>query len=354
MTMLGKILSLFASVTVLVGCTTSHAPEIRAICLRDDIGNYVIKWETDPMIDGTVKMSVSDDPENFDDQAPVIYANIKDGVTTYITNDNIKRKYFRLTFNDKYTQVIGARYAAMDSIQNLRDMGGYFTPDGKMTRWGKVFRSGRVGNISDADSDRLDNLGVKTIIDLRTYNEVNAVPIRYTKANIIHIPIKVGKLSEASLLIQEKRMRKGDALVFMQDEYLQFITDNSDQYAKILEQFQNKDNYPILVSGAYGKDRTGFLAAMLLASLGMSQETITDDYMASNGCININQLAYLAQELDTDAQESMTVFLTANEELMNLVFHKIRKDYGSTDKYLSKGLHLSEKKREKLKDILLY
>lgn len=49
--MLGKILSLFASVILLVGCS-SNAPDIRAICLRDDIGNYVIKWETDPVMEG--------------------------------------------------------------------------------------------------------------------------------------------------------------------------------------------------------------------------------------------------------------------------------------------------------------
>ena len=90
--MLGKILSLFASVILLVGCS-SNAPDIRAICLRDDIGNYVIKWETDPVMEGIVKMTVSDNPDLFTNESPIIYANIKDGVATYITNDNISRKY---------------------------------------------------------------------------------------------------------------------------------------------------------------------------------------------------------------------------------------------------------------------
>ena len=92
--MLGKILSLFASVILLVGCS-SNAPDIRAICLRDDIGNYVIKWETDPVMEGIVKMTVSDNPDLFTNESPIIYANIKDGVATYITNDNISRKYYK-------------------------------------------------------------------------------------------------------------------------------------------------------------------------------------------------------------------------------------------------------------------
>ena len=131
--MLGKILSLFASVILLVGCS-SNAPDIRAICLRDDIGNYVIKWETDPVMEGIVKMTVSDNPDLFTNESPIIYANIKDGVATYITNDNISRKYFRLSFNDKYARIIGARSAVMDSVQNFRDLGGYLykREDGEM------------------------------------------------------------------------------------------------------------------------------------------------------------------------------------------------------------------------------
>jgi len=158
--MLGKILSLFASVILLVGCS-SNAPDIRAICLRDDIGNYVIKWETDPVMEGIVKMTVSDNPDLFTNESPIIYANIKDGVATYITNDNISRKYFRLSFNDKYARIIGARSAVMDSVQNFRDLGGYTSTNGKTVKWGKVFRSGELSSLSEWDSIRLDNLGTK-------------------------------------------------------------------------------------------------------------------------------------------------------------------------------------------------
>ena len=70
--------------------------------------------------------------------------------------------------------------------------------------------------------------------------------------------------------------------------------------------------------------------------------------------IDTSHLADIVKHLSTDAQESITVFLTANEGLMDLAFHKIKKEYGSTEKYLSKGLRLTDKKRERLKDILLY
>ena len=352
--MLVKIFSLFACVTLFMGCSCSN-PEIRAICLRDDIGNYILKWETEPQIEGILKMYVSDNPETFNRSLPAGYANIKDGVTTYITNDNMSRKYFLLSFNDKYFKTIGARSVAMDSIQNVREIGGYGTSHNhKTTRWGKVFRSGQLSSLSEWDSIRLNNLHIKTVIDLRGNDELAASPLRYSKANIIHIPIPIKNMDNVTARIQEDRMRKGDGLLFMQDTYLQYVTDYSDQFAKALDVFLEEDNYPILVNCSMGKDRTGYLTAMLLFALGIPEETVVRDYMASNENINIGHLAYMARDLSTNAQETITTLVTVNEGLIDLVLKRIRKDYGSVDKYLSKGLGLTEKKRDTLKDILLY
>lgn len=351
--MFGKILLLCTCMTLLMGCS-SKAPDIRAICLRDAIGNYVIKWETDPPIEGSVKMYVSDKPDTFSHTTPAVYADIKEGIATYITNDNMTRKYFELLFNNKYTRIVGARSVVMDSVQNLRDMGGYFTRNHQMTRWGKLFRSGQLSSLSEWDSIRLNNLGIKTIIDLRTDAEIAAAPIRYTNANLIHIPIQNAHLSEVPGRIIAGTMRKGDVLVCMQDLYLQLITDNREQLIKVLDEFQNPDNYPILFNCTLGKDRTGFLAAILLAAIGIPEETIIKDYMASNEYIDLRQLAYMAHNLSSDAQEAITVIVSANESFIDLALRKIRKDYGSVSKYLSKGLLLDEKKRDNLKDILLY
>lgn len=350
--MFRKILTLIASVAMLVGCTSNN-PDIEAICQRDDIGNYLIKWETDLDMEGTVKVYVSNNPDKFNN-SPIIYANIKDGVATYVTKDNITRKYFRLTFNDKYSRVIGARTSVLEKVQNFRDLGGYFTKKGKMMRWGKVFRSGDLSELGEWDSIRLQTLGIKTIIDLRTQHESVKAPNRFSAEKIIQIPISIGKTKEAYQRIVDGQIRKGDAQVYMEDEYIQFVTDNTKQFAKVLEEFQNEDNYPILISCSYGKDRTGFFAAMLLTALGIEKEVIMEDYLASNQYIRINHLAEIVRNYSTDAQESITVFLTANENLMDLAFQKIEKEYGSTEKYISKGLLLTDKKRENLKDILLY
>ena len=55
---------------------------------------------------------------------------------------------------------------------NFRDLGGYPTTDGRRTRWGRVFRSDTLQELTDTDINVLRQLGLATIVDLRTPTEV--------------------------------------------------------------------------------------------------------------------------------------------------------------------------------------
>lgn len=354
MNMLGKIVIFFAALLVMFSCGISTTPEIRTLCLRDDIGNYIIKWETFPQIEGYVRIYASDVPDYFEQKTPAGIANIKDGITTYITIDNITRKYFLLKFNDQYQEVIGARAVNTDNIQNFREIGGYLTENDKMLKWGHIFRSGNLDHISPIDKYRIENLNVHTIIDLRTPEEILHDPIIYPQARKINIPISAGKMKDAEERIKQGRMKKGDGVLFLQDVYLQFIEKNSEQFALALDLFTEKSNYPILFHGSTGKDRTGFLTALLLAALDVPEETIMKDYLLSNRYININQQASYAKELDSDAQETITTLYSANELFLDIAFKKIKKEHGTIQKYLKEKLNFTSKKREKLKEIMLY
>ncbi len=304
---------------------------------------------------GKVKVYASDNPNVFNKNIPVGFANIEDGITTYITDDNITRKYFLLSFNDKYDETVSAHLVHMDSIQNFRDIGGYATKQGnRSTRWGKVFRSGNIGGLSDRDTIRMDNLKIKTIIDLRTAEEIKASPISYKQAQIIHIPIELESEGKIYDRIKEGRVRKGDGVLFMQDMYLHYMTDKSGQFAKAMKLFLDKDNYPILFNCTMGKDRVGFLSAMLLAALGVPEEMILYDYVLSNEYIDLKRYEPSVHQLSSDSQETLTVILTVDESYMDFVFKMINKEYGSVEKYLNKELNLSDKDLSILKENMLF
>ena len=346
------IIGIMSSLLVLMGCS-SDTCDVRAACVRDEIGNYIIKWETNPPINGVAKIYVSDTPDKFDMSQPVIYADIKDGFARYVTQDNLRRQYFRVTFNDACPQDIAARYSFMDHVQNFRDLGGYTTQKGKQVKWGMIYRSGSISKYSDRDSLRLMLSGIKTIIDLRPQEEMTEQPIGFPNVNIVSVPILDGNKDDFLERLMENKVRKRDGKIYLEDTYIRFVTECSAAYARILPIFLDESNYPILLHGTLGKDRVGYFSALLLTILGVPYDTVLKDYLASNRYIDPSFMSKTVSALSSDAQETMTTLLLVNESFLNIAYKEIDKQFGSFKEYVEDELDLSAKKQEKLKDILL-
>lgn len=346
------IISIMGFLLTFMSCSSDKC-DVRALCVRDEIGNYIIKWETNPQIKGTVKVYVSDTPDKFDMSQPVIYADIQNGVARYVTQDNLKRKYFRITFNDVCPQDIAARYSFMDRIQNFRDLGGYSAQKGKHVKWGMIYRSGCISQYSDRDSIRLLLSGIKTIIDLRPQEEINERPIHFPNVKVISMPILDGNKEDFLERLMENKVRKRDGKIYLEDTYIRFVTECSESYAQVLQIFLDEANYPILLQGTLGKDRVGYLSALLLTMLGVPYDSVLKDYLASNQYIDPSFMSQTVSSLSSDAQETMTTLLLVDESFLDIAYKEIDKQFGSFKGYLEDELDLSAKKQEKLKDILL-
>ncbi len=61
---------------------------------------------------------------------------------------------------------VPSRHVALDGQSNFRDIGGYETADGRTVRWGHVYRSGRLSNLSDDDVTRLEELEINSVVKL--------------------------------------------------------------------------------------------------------------------------------------------------------------------------------------------
>ena len=352
--MLEKLLPSFFGLTLLLcSCSSEETVEISALCERDEIGNYVIKWETSPRMEGTVKLYVSNQPDGFDYSRPIDYIPTSSGVTTYVTNDNITRMYFRLTFSDKYTRTLGAREVSTDYIQNFRDLGGYRTASKKELQWGKVYRSGSLTHINDWDSLRLNNLALKTFIDLRAPSEIALAPVSYSPLNVVSIPLVSESLRDIFPRIHSGKMKKGDVYLLLQDRYLRYIDSFDKELKQALELFLDESNYPIVISSSFGKDRAGLLSFFLLYALGVQEEDILHDYLLTNRYLDKKEFAYLVSNSNSSVQETLTSYLLVDEELFSFFTKYINKEFGSTDQYLVKQLGFTKEKQKQLRNILL-
>jgi protein-tyrosine phosphatase len=306
---------------------------------------------------GNVDIYVSGDPDDFNlRRSPILSANVEDCVVSYVAPDNISLQYFRLVFDDGHAYTVGERPIRMDSVPNLRDIGGYFSSGQReATRWGMVYRSGSLGHLSQRDSVRLDNLHLRTIIDMRSAAEMAASPLFFTNTRIVRLPLTINTVEVVSESLRTNRLRRGDATIHMQDAYLRFISENTPAFSAALREFLIRDNYPILVTCTFGKDACGFFSALLLAALDVPESTILNDYLETGLTFEhiVPHLDFSPDTLSAKAVDAALVLLAANETFLTPLRNRVRKDYGSFDRFLAGEFGLSPSDRTHLKNILL-
>ncbi|MDR0733304.1 MAG: tyrosine-protein phosphatase [Dysgonamonadaceae bacterium] len=332
-------------------------PDIRVIC-ENSAGNYRIKWETFPPMEGTVNIYESNKPDSFDIGTPLAVANIGDGFKDVFALRNLSRSYFKLVFNNKYSVITGERAIPMQQLANFRDFGGYGNEDNRQTQWGKLYRSSSLSYATTMDRKLLNSLKIKTIIDFSAEHEKERRTCCCLTKRILNLPLRENLPSTVffSDKILSKQMRKNDVIIAQQDNLSFVMEHNADYFEQMFDILTDRANYPVVLCCALGKDKTGVAAALVLSALGIDREQIIGDFLLSNQLIDYdiflpNVEVYFS---DYDVQETMTAMLSAHPEVITYILDRVNKLYGSMNYFLENEVKLSARKREKLKEILLY
>lgn len=159
------------------------------------------------------------------------------------------------------------RTIAVEGVSNTRDIGGYLTVDGKhRVRQGMVYRGAAADNITTAGKEvLLETYGIKTDLDLR--GSLNRSPLGGT-VNFVSVsaPHYAKKASEHAI----------------------YRSDYQEALATAIRTFASEENYPIYMHCQIGRDRTGTLAFLINALLGVDEDDLYMDYelsfMSQAGC----------------------------------------------------------------------
>ncbi|HZJ27379.1 MAG TPA: tyrosine-protein phosphatase [Acidimicrobiia bacterium] len=170
----------------------------------------------------------------------------------------------------------------LDGPVNFRDVGGYPGADGRTVRSGRVFRSDSLSTMSDADVRHVvDELGLRTVVDLRAGHEVDQFPhgsLASTGVKFLHLPI----LDETRRDRTEREPGSPDPETFSTDRLYSLMLERfADRIAGVLGVVADGATHPVVFHCAAGKDRTGIVAALVLAILGVDDDTIANDYSRS-------------------------------------------------------------------------
>lgn len=250
----------------------------------------------------------------------------------------------------------------LDSTLNTRDLGGYLTDDGRVVRKKMLYRSDSLADLSSEDINTLRAFNLAAVTDLRSAAERHEAPyqlpdqqppISYRTIAInnpaIDIPslrerVFSGKLTSAELdgLLSRESYIVQQGLREAWGDWLGSLTDDG--------------QLPHLFHCTAGKDRTGFAAAILLLTLGVSIEQVTDDFLLSNELLadRIERVVSSVTQTnpDTDAAGMRALVGVSHTSLLSAL-DAMKAHFGSVDRYIETGLGIDKQSRQRLRELLL-
>jgi protein-tyrosine phosphatase len=241
------------------------------------------------------------------------------------------------------------RLVHMQGAVNFRDIGGYKTKDGKEIKWGMIYRSASIAKLTDSDMDTLKNKHIHTVIDFRGHSESAAAPDRLLPGTDYTLsPAGSDSLPDMKQMIT---MMKQDN--FFGDFYGEKGTAYAgDRFRPLFKKLLTvKKGDAILYHCTGGRDRTGMATALLLYTLGVPEQTIEADFVASNVYLGNTMVSYAAPMAKATGMtvEEMKQKMDLRPEWIQAFFAAIKTKYGSIENFMQKEMGIGPKEVSLLK-----
>ncbi len=231
---------------------------------------------------------------------------------------------------------------------NLRDLGGWRTADGRRVRRGLVFRAPALSGLGEADLATVAALGLRTVCDLRGAREAEHTPVLLPGATRHALPIEPSVGAGLRDILATGQATGEDLHTLLRRAYEAYALSATRQYGTLFALLARGDAGPLLFHCTAGKDRTGFGAALLLSALGVGEEDVMADYLATNDLWRRESLP--ARDLPP---ELAAVLLRAHRPLLEAGLAAARAAHGTLEAYLHHALGVDAAALERLRGRLL-
>lgn len=221
------------------------------------------------------------------------------------------------------------RNLQLDGSVNFRDLGGYPTADGRTVAWRRLFRADGLGSLSEADRQAVGQLGLATVVDLRTPEETE----RRGRFPVEHLPVRYHAFPLLDVMPTAEEAPSWTDPGYVTGRYLGMVRDGRAELAGAVEALAEPDALPAVFHCSAGKDRSGVLAALVLAFLGVPDEYVVSDYALSAeamGSLFERIKAEYPAAVETVEQYAPTVLHVAPETMEDFLA-TLREEHGSYD-----------------------
>lgn len=227
-----------------------------------------------------------------------------------------------------------SRLLDWDGCVNVRDLGGLPIEEGGVTRHGAVVRGDDAGRLTDAGWRAAVEHGVRTVVDLRWAEERLETPPPGLPVRVVHVSLFGEREPEFVLWIDEGL----DAEERIAETYLALLERYRPRFAEAAAAVADAPPGAVLVHCSAGKDRTGLLAALLLAVAGVEREAIADDYAESESAMAELKRRWVAAAVDEQdrAQREARRTTTPRAAMLD-VLAALAERYGGAAGFLRAG-----------------
>jgi protein-tyrosine phosphatase len=241
--------------------------------------------------------------------------------------------------------------------EHFRDLGGLAAEGGRRLRKGVLLRSDRLCDLTHADWRVLAQLELATICDLRSNAErerhPNAVP-EAIRAKVLEFDIHNDLRADQRLVGRlSKRPTAAGAAEVMFGIYSDFPRELI-SVLRVIRDHLLGGGTPLLIHCTAGKDRTGFVVAVLLRMLGIASEQIEADYIASRGWLySTHRRDAMARHLSGSVPAPtmdavLDAVLDARPSYLRAAFAALNHEFGSFERYVTDTLGVSDAQGEQL------
>jgi protein-tyrosine phosphatase len=227
------------------------------------------------------------------------------------------------------------RHVRLARVHNLRDVGGYPTVDGRRVAWGRLYRSDSLARLEGEDLRRFQELGIRTVIDLRYPDEIarnGRIPelpgLTFYNFSVEHRPYDQTIIDPAVA-----------PAPFFAERYAEVALDGVVELRQTVEVIAGKGELPLLFNCHAGKDRTGIVAALVLSLVGVGRDDVVEDFALTN----LARSRFLADRVARGISiPEWSGFARAPADAMRLFLHGLDARYGSVRDYARQELGLTE------------
>ena len=229
-----------------------------------------------------------------------------------------------------------SRNLAWGGLLNARDLGGHPTEEGGETRWSSVVRADSVRQLTDAGWQALVDYGVRTIVDLRSDEELAEDPPAELPVNAVHVSFFDDR-PEVFDEVEQASAAAASHSEATREVYLIFLEHFRANVAAAVRAVANAPEGGVVVHCHGGKDRTGLVTAFLLRLAGVPIDEIAADYALSEERLQSRHEEWFAEAADEAELDRLHRISKTPASSMVQVLEELERRYGSIAEYLKAG-----------------